>query len=283
MNKIDNRISEFLSGDFLFKPLPVIECKICKCTAVPYMVYDFGKSCSQRNRTDKIYGLPVYYFKCVSCGFFFTPMFDNVQSSFWTANVYNKDYYEFIDAEYKFARPYESSIVVRSILNLLGVGYAKGLDYGGGNGKFSQLMNKNGHDFISYDPYDFNKKKPIEGKYNVICVFEVLEHVTDPLETFSDIVSFANPQSIIISTTQIQPDNCYIPARVHQEYIAPRNGHVSIHTKKSLGLISAKHGLNFAQIGYGLQIYSSHISTQKMYIAGLIAKLFIKILRSIGK
>ena len=69
-----------------------------------------------------------------------------------------------------------------------------------------------------------------------------LEHTPTPWETTEEIISFLNPESgqIIISTliSDIIRDNI-----IDYWYLAPRNGHVCMHSAKSLAYMFGKLGM----------------------------------------
>jgi len=114
------------------------------------------------------------------------------------------------------------------------------LDYGSGAGLLEKHLRLAGYKHVhSYDPFS----QPVRpaGQFDVIICCEVVEHSPKPRETIEDIVSFATPVCEIALTTGIQPkDICDI--RGGWWYIAPRNGHVSIYSSRSLHYLAEMVG-----------------------------------------
>ena len=74
---------------------------------------------------------------------------------------------------------------------------------------------------------------------------EVLEHSQNPAATFEDIASLRTDNGVILATTLLAPPNAN-PSVLEWWYVAPRNGHVTIHTEKSLDVLASRANLKRA-------------------------------------
>ena len=107
-------------------------------------------------------------------------------------------------------------------------------------------------DAKSYDPFYGVDEKPTE-LFDVVTAFEVIEHVPDPHSVFGIVKSFLKEDSLFLFSTLLQPKEIE-HVGVEWWYVAPRNGHVALHTFASLKLVSAQHGLKFGTISPGLHV-----------------------------
>ena len=93
--------------------------------------------------------------------------------------------------------------------------------------------------------------------FDVITAFEVLEHTPTPWETLEQMINFVNPKSgqIVFSTliNDIIGDQ-----GSNYWYLAPRNGHVCMHSLKSLQFM-------FDKVGMEIQSFSpsQHVASWK--------------------
>jgi hypothetical protein len=210
-------------------------------------------------------GIPVYYYKCIDCGLLFTTVFDNELPADWARYIYNDEYYSKVDTDYEELRPRQSFELMTGICKKMPAsGPVRGLDYGGGNGRLSQLLKQQGIDYLTYDPYgksDLDESQ--DRKANVISAFEVLEHTANPAETFADMLRFADDRVIFVASTQVS-DGRLDSGVLGWEYIAPRSGHVTIYTRRSLQLLAQRYALDYMPVTRGLHIMSRGIPAKKM-------------------
>jgi 2-polyprenyl-6-hydroxyphenyl methylase/3-demethylubiquinone-9 3-methyltransferase len=167
----------------------------------------------------------------------FTRDCDSWDAEDFATRIYNSSYIE-VDPEYTGARARAN--LGYTLSNLRG----RGLDYGCGNGMLGKLVRSAGYlDFKGYDPYSSYNKRP-SGLFNTIYCYEVFEHTCWPQDTLADILSFAAPECTIHFTTLVDGTD---------SYIAPRNGHITIHTAESLRRLGS--GLKYVQINAVTHIY----------------------------
>lgn len=208
-------------------------CKICGGDAPHWAIIDFNRSCEdwrvmRRGRTTPFFynGIEVHYYRCADCQFLFTPFFDDWSVDRWRRAIYNGDY-ERADPEGRIARPARTAERLLTLFPKKTI-----LDYGGGSGITATLLRCYGVYAHSYDPITGFDLEP-NLKYDVVSCVEVLEHAADPFGLISDLVRFLNPGGVVRFTTHLQPER----VRPDWWYIAPRNGHVSIFSERSLTLL----------------------------------------------
>lgn len=223
----------------MFPPRTHEETIPCKCCGQPALLYDlcdFSKNCEElRGKQLPLSGIAIYYYRCGYCGFIFTRDFDQASDAEFRQHIYN-DGYIGIDPDYEIVRPEGNARLIGEIfgkqLDRLSV-----LDYGGGNGTLARLLKEAGvKQAVSYDPFhDPDRPRP-QKKYKLVTAFEVIEHVPDPVATFREMAAFLAPEnSAMLFSTLVQPAE--IDAlKCRWWYIAPRNGHISIHSSRSLAL-----------------------------------------------
>jgi hypothetical protein len=230
---------------------PTIQCKICDGNASPFDVVDFAKSCHQSPYPLGLSAVPVMYRQCDRCQFLFTDFFDSFTAEQWQRYIYNEDYAK-ADPDYQVNRPHGN----RRFLTTFLAGMKNSLvclDYGGGNGLTAQLMREAGWAFDSYDPFGLTSISPDRlGRYNFCSAIEVFEHCPDPIASLRAIVEKASPgQLMILIGTEVTDDVVSNQARLSWWYAAPRNGHVSLYSRKSLQILGAIFGLEFSTIRGG--------------------------------
>lgn len=208
----------------------VVRCKICRGKAHFFDIVDFNKYCGQHEAfLSDISGVEVPYYRCELCEFTFTDFCDEWTTEDFRTFIYNDDY-EVVDPEYKTIRPAYTADNVAKILE--GCEEIRIIDYGSGSGQFAQEMRCRGFSTVhSYDP--FSSPEMPSGRFSVACLFEVIEHMPDPMKTLQDIVSeILESSGVIILTQSIQPVD-FKETRGRWWYIGPRNGHISTYSEKT--------------------------------------------------
>ena len=224
-------------------------CKICGASSPLFGVVDFNKNCLEQLGVKlDISGIPIYYRRCPECSFVFTDAFDDWTSEDFQQHIYNADY-EKIDPEYTGTRAFRNA---ESIDKLFAANKAamRMIDYGGGNGQLAGLLIEKGYSAESYDPFSQHNSRP-SVRANFITCFEVIEHTNRPLEMLDDLLSLLEPAGVIVFSTAIQPDN-FDAIGLSWWYVAPRNGHISIHSANSLIRLFASRQLDLHVVADGL-------------------------------
>jgi 2-polyprenyl-6-hydroxyphenyl methylase/3-demethylubiquinone-9 3-methyltransferase len=220
------------------EPVP---CKICDAPAGLYGVVDFHKSCEERRGLRlPLAGVPVYYRHCTACGFLFTDAFDDWSTDDFKAHIYN-DGYHAVDPDYETARP---SSNVDLVAGLWGAYKAdlKVLDFGGGNDVLCAGLRTRGFPVaVTYDPMVPAHAQRPDGKFDLVTCFETFEHLPDPAAGIARILEcVAEPGLIFYSTLTLPSD--FEQHGLAWWYVGPRNGHISLFTRKALAMAWGRRG-----------------------------------------
>lgn len=226
----------------------VTSCKICHASAPLHGVVDFNKSCEvHRGVFFPLSGLPVWYYRCDNCGFLFAKQFDGWTAEEWRRAVYNDDYAR-VDPDGADGSRARANLQV--VLNVIQPP-ARVLDYGGGDGALANALLHAGVEAGCYDPMR-GHTLVASPRYDLVTAFEVLEHTPTPVETTREILSCLREDGAMLFST-LTLDDLPLQAMDHW-YIAPRNGHVSIHTTRSLDIMFGAEGFNVRHLAPGLHI-----------------------------
>lgn len=232
-----------------------IPCKICGSETTILGSKDFNKACeSENSRVFPPSELQIYYHQCTNCQFIFTIDFDGWTKEAFLEKIYNDEYIK-VDPEYVSIRP--TRCVDSIITRLRGNKSLSILDYGAGTNVFSDKLRSHGFNAEGWDPMWETASIPENKHFDIITAFEVLEHTPTPVETTKEIVSFLKPESgkIIISTlvSNISGFN-----GIQYWYIGPRNGHVCMHSNRSLDVMFDQVGMKISH-----DSISEHVVTWK--------------------
>lgn len=235
--------------------LEKLHCQICEGTSSALDVVDFNKSCEEaRGKYLQLSGIPIYYYICEQCGFCFSPEMSKWQLSEFEKKIYNDEYIK-VDPDYKGVRPKANA---ESMLKLFKGKEASlnHLDYGGGDGLLSETLRAEGWQSSSYDPFvdrvmDLSKL----GSFNLITAYEVFEHVPDVRKLMSQITSLLTGDGVVIFSTLTSDGNIGPNQRINWWYASPRNGHISIFSKKSLGILASKYNFIFGSFSSGVHVF----------------------------
>lgn len=212
-----------------------MECKIC---------------CNQAHLFDKALLMGKYevgYYRCTHCGFVQT------EDPYWLPEAYSS---AITNSDIGLiARNIHLSSVVGAILKILD-SKGKLLDFGGGYGIFVRMMRDKGWDFEWYDEYCENLfakgHEMTQQHYGVVTSFEMLEHLSSPMEMFERLFSLADT---LICTTEILPQPT--PKVKEWWYYAPETGqHVAFYTRESLQAVADRFQKNL-YAKHGIIIFSS--------------------------
>jgi 2-polyprenyl-6-hydroxyphenyl methylase/3-demethylubiquinone-9 3-methyltransferase len=215
-------------------------CKCCGAASPLFGVTDFNKSCEDvRQAPAPLSGIPIYYYRCAQCGFIFTPAFDAFTNEDFSRAIYNEQYARF-DPDYLDVRPRTNSEYLARIF--AGSKEISILDYGGGSGQLATRLREQGFTHVeTYDPFVGQFSMRPSKKYDLLLAFEVIEHSAKPREVLADMISLINQPGMALFSTAIQPPDI-VQVGVSWWFIAPRNGHCSIHTSKSLDILANERG-----------------------------------------
>lgn len=191
-------------------------------------------------------GVELDYFRCPACGFLFTTFMDDWDGNKFATFIYNKDY-PVLDGSFNGARS-------GALANILYLGFRDSLpelsimDYGGGSGIATALLSAFGTKrVVTYDPFAAGAKRP-EGKFNIVCCFEVFEHATKPKDLVADLMSFVDTDNgFLFMSTEFQPPDIETQ-KTGWWYIAPRVGHVSFYNQGAFEMLFAAHRLRFLHV-----------------------------------
>jgi hypothetical protein len=223
------------------------QCKICNGRSRLFDYVDFNKSCRDGRYPFGLSGERVAYHRCESCGFTQTNYFDDWTATDWSSRIYN-DEYVVVDPCYVERRPLQSRQMVRSLFSKRAT---IGLDYGAGSGLMARTLRDEGWVFDACEPYgDSNMDAANVGRYNVCTSIEVFEHTIDPAAELQRILGLCSKEKLMvvigtnISDLEIDDDR-----RLGWWYAAPRNGHISLFSRKSLQILANQADLDFASFG----------------------------------
>jgi SAM-dependent methyltransferase len=232
-----------------------LACPVCREACSLFDVVDFNKSCEEATgKWLKIMGVPVYYARCINCGFCFAPEFSSWSADEFAIWIYN-DEYVLVDPDYIEKRPRANAVNLLAMFPDLPE-FVKHLDYGGGNGLLANLLRKSNWNSISYDPLA-NKGVDIDnfGKFDLISAFEVFEHVPDTQKLISDLRSLLSFNGLILFSTLLSDGNICPGQRLNWWYASPRNGHISLYSRKSLSILAQNNNWSFGSFSEGFHAF----------------------------
>lgn len=237
------------------KPLAGREsaCKICRGKAILFGVVDFSKSCEdRRGQVMPPAGIPIHYRRCSECGFLFTESFDDWSLADFKQHIYD-DRYEAVDPDYREKRP----AALRAMLDQLFPALPHDLrilDYGGGDGALAAKLRAGGFERVEcYDPIVPGFDAAPEGRFDLVTCFETLEHVPDPVATVRHIAGFVDQPGLVLFSTLLQGQE-FQSKGMDWWYIGPRNGHISLYTRRALTLAWARENYRVASLNSDLHI-----------------------------
>jgi hypothetical protein len=219
-----------------------VPCKICNGETFLYGVVDFNKHCRLPEEPPllSLCGVPVYYRRCKHCDFLYTDAFDDWSVDDFRTHIYNEDYAR-LDPEYALKRPSDHASLIENYWGELRTRY-RILDFGAGNDVMCATLRAKGFTTaVSYDPIvpEF-ARRPV-GKFDLVTCFEAIEHMPDPLGGMAKIIECSAEPGLIFYTTSLQPDDLHIYG-LSWWYVAPRCGHVSMFSRRSLAAAWGRFG-----------------------------------------
>jgi hypothetical protein len=252
-------------------------CPVCHKSSVWLDVVDFNKSCAEDwGIFLELSGIPCYYAYCEHCGFCFCPAIAAWEPAKFKERIYNDDYL-IVDPDYEEKRPKYHAGFLMSVF-----GHQKHrirhLDYGGGHGLLSGILREAGWQSVSYDPFmDESSFKPDKGSFNLVTAFEVFEHVSDPralMECCRDFldsdISSINGDGMILFSTLVSDGLIKLRQRLNWWYASPRNGHISLFSRRSLELLANDYGFVYAHFiqAPGIHCFFSRLPDWAAHVRG---------------
>ncbi len=230
-------------------------CPVCQKSATYLGAVDFNKSCMEGAETNfHPSGQSIAYYLCRHCGYSFAPEFMRWSEAQFKERIYNEDY-QLVDPDYESVRPSDNAALIKKTFGAA-KDEIKHLDYGGGSGLLSQLLADDGWSSTTYDPFvdDHFPFVKTNQKFDLITAFEVMEHVPQPRQLLERLVSLCKPNGLVFFSTLIFDSGALERFSLDWWYVAPRNGHVSIFSDKSLKVLFAQYGMNVAHVDQNLHV-----------------------------
>ena len=229
-----------------------MRCQICDHPTRPVLHKEHNVSCGDYFVGRRLYDPNLGDFtlsECTMCGF---ACFDDLQN--WSEDrfrdeIYNDDYH-LCDPPFREDRPRKLAAWLSRCLSPRGI-----IDYGGGEGQLCALLNEQGFQAHSYDPFYGETRLPPDSA-DVVTAFEVVEHVPIQRKLFSDLAALCKPDGLIIFSTLLKPENL----TGDWWYASPRNGHASFHTEQSLGLLMGELNLAHVSLSPEMHVAACHDS-----------------------
>jgi SAM-dependent methyltransferase len=222
------------------------KCKICLTSSLLYGVTDFNTSCYGSNVHRYNYplsGYAIYYYRCPHCGLIYTHAFDGWSNDDFLTHIYNDEYVKY-DPNFVSGRAEHNFKLLCSAFKDIKKIHA--LDFGCGDGQLVNLLKKAGVDITGWDPFNHASPMP-DDTFEFITSFEVMEHTTDPVNTVATIGALLDEHRGKYFFSTLTND-------LHQNelmnfwYIAPRNGHVTLYSEKSLDILFKTFGMRVKHI-----------------------------------
>jgi hypothetical protein len=108
-----------------------------------------------------------------------------------------------------------------------------------------------GWDSTSCDPFADPTDVTGLGKYDLITAFEVFEHVADVAGTLRELATLMADDGLVIFSTMTSDGEIARNRRLTWWYASPRNGHISLFSRRSLTLALGSVGLKLASFSRG--------------------------------
>jgi SAM-dependent methyltransferase len=213
----------------------LMACQICGGEARTVILKERNVSCGDYFEGCRLYEQDlgeVALVECTRCGFGYFPELQTWPEEKFRSEIYNDDYH-LCDPPFLDERPRKLAAWLSKNLQPCDL-----IDFGGGQGKMSDLLRGNGFRARSYDPFYGDPEFP-SSDADVVTAFEVVEHVPDQSELFGALKSLCRPSGMLIFSTSLKPKTI----SGDWWYTSARNGHVSFHTAESLKRIMDKFGL----------------------------------------
>lgn len=234
-------------------------CPICGGACALLDRVDFNKSCEElHGKFLPPSGTTCEYLRCAHCGYCYAPEFSTWTAADFERRIYNADYLS-VDPEYPEIRPRANAASLISIFGARAHAI-RHLDYGGGNGLLSRLLNAAQWQSHSFDPFVNRDTAPgALGRFDLITAFEVFEHVPDPQQLMANFGALIAPDGVVMFSTLLSDGHIRADEQLRWWYAAPRNGHISLFTKQSLKILARNNGVHFASFSEGFHAFFTQV------------------------
>jgi hypothetical protein len=219
---------------------------------------DFAYSCNDHFAGQAQFPVahtPVRYHRCGSCGFTFTAALDGWSPQDFKAHIYNGDYVR-ADPVFVDIRPTRNAQLVAALWNRA-LPDTVVLDFGGGDGALARALQAMGHRCHTVDAFHGEDTPALLCSYDLITCFEVIEHVphADLDNCLATLLGHLSPQGTVLLSTELLDADMALS----NWYIAPRNGHISLHTAASLQALATRHGLSAYSINHEMHVLRKQV------------------------
>jgi SAM-dependent methyltransferase len=228
-------------------------CLVCGSPSEWLDAVDFNKSCEEaRGKALPRTGVLVAYALCGNCGFCFAPQICAWPPETFERWIYNDAYVQ-VDPDYLGARPRGNADALGQLFTR--VPAARHLDYGGGNGMLANILRERGWNSASYDPFlERDRADESRGQFDLITAFEVFEHVPDVGALIRDLEQLRSPAGMVLFSTLVSDGEVQPGRPINWWYAAPRNGHIGLFSRKSIGVLAGRLSLNFGSFSDNLHV-----------------------------
>jgi SAM-dependent methyltransferase len=108
-----------------------------------------------------------------------------------------------------------------------------------------KLLRESHWNSTSYDPFvDKNRTLCELGKFELVTAFEVFEHVPDVQKLMYELRALIAPRGLVLFSTLLSDGSLDSRQRITWWYASPRNGHISLYSRKSLAILAQKNSFN---------------------------------------
>jgi len=189
-------------------------------------------------------------YSCDGCGFVFSAAFDHWSPEDFKRHMYNDDYV-IGDPPFVEERPKRNAAMVAALF-WREKDTLKVLDFGGGRGVFAAELTRSGFRADSLDAYHEPGAKR-DTDYDLITSFEVIEHVPHGGQ-YAWLVQLkahlkASPEAKVLIGTELMDGQEF-----SWFFVSPRNGHITIHTKRSFSILCERAGLTWQPISRSVNL-----------------------------
>lgn len=174
------------------------------------------------------------YYSCVNCGTLFSKPLPNDNMVGGT----NEELRNYKQNEERFLRIY--NLLGRKLILETNI-----LDFGCGNGYLVQHLKNKGLYCVGYDKYSELHNEIPSGKFDIVTMVEVVEHLGYPFEEFDQIYSLLNENGFLYIETSFTDIATEDGIELEDfAYINPTIGHSTIFSHKGLEILLKSKGFN---------------------------------------